>query len=131
MRIPEEGLDGGGSGTVSKIIKSLMPENDVKFVVIGWIGTRRGYAMGPLRIKFKSLIGRRRLLARNKELRNKVGIERIYMVPDLTKVQRQADKKLREEVKALRLAREGAAISMEVAVRGAGWGLTTVTGFVE
>ena len=34
---------------------------------------------------------------RPKNLRNVVGMERMYVVPDLTKVQQEEDRKLREE----------------------------------
>ena len=47
------------------------------------------------------LFDKRRLLARSKELKNKSGMERIYIVPDLTKFQQSNYKKLKEEVKAL------------------------------
>ena len=60
------------------------------------------------------------MLARNKELKNKEGMDRIYIVPDMTKVQQEKDKKLREEVKALRNSGEaGVKISRgESAERG-------------
>ena len=40
-------------------------------------------------------IDRRRLLSRAKDLKNKIGMEKIYIVPDLTKAQQESDKKLR------------------------------------
>ena len=35
-------------------------------------------------------------------MKNKIGFERIYIVPDLTQEQQREDKKLRDEVKRLR-----------------------------
>ena len=124
MGIPEPGQDGSGSSVVREVIKSLIPESDVGYVVIGRIGKRIGNAVRPLRIKFESLIDRQRLLARNKELRNKEGMDRIYIVPDMTKVQQEKDKKLREEVKTLRNSGEaGVKISRGEVLRGATGGV--------
>ena len=43
---------------VREVIKSLIPESEVGYVVIGRIGKRIGNAVRPLRIKFESLIDR-------------------------------------------------------------------------
>lgn len=40
----------------------------------------------------------RRLLFRTKDLKNKIYMEKIYIVPDLTKAQQVSDKKLSDEV---------------------------------
>ena len=37
MEVPEEGEDGGGSGIAEKVIKELIPESEVKFIVLGRI----------------------------------------------------------------------------------------------
>ena len=43
-----------------------------------------------------------RILSRAKNLKNRIGMEKFYIVPDLTQEQQREDKRLRDEVKRLR-----------------------------
>ena len=53
-------------------------------------------------MRVRDLTDKGRLLSRAKKLRYVPEMNKIYIVPDLTLVQQQEDKKLREEVKRLR-----------------------------
>jgi hypothetical protein len=109
MGIPEEGEDGGGTDNISDVVNGLMDNVAVEFVVIGRIGikgTGPTAKARPVRIKVQDATHRRRLLANAKELKKMEGMERIYIVPDLTRMQQDADRKLREEVRTLRRAGE-------------------------
>ena len=57
MGIPEEGEDGGGSGTAGEVIMDLIPEIEVKYVILGRIWWKKGTAPKPLRIKLQNPIG--------------------------------------------------------------------------
>jgi hypothetical protein len=76
----------------------------VEFVVLGRIGAK-GEKARPIRIKIDDVGHRRNLLARAKGLKEIDGLERVFIVPDLTRAQQEEGRKLREEVSALR--REG------------------------
>jgi hypothetical protein len=121
MGVPEEGEDGGGTDIVKDVVSGLMNEVQVEFVVLGRIG-KKGTAPNvsrPVRIRVEDGNHRRRLLAKAKELRNMEGMDKIYIVPDLTKMQQDADRKLREEVRNLRRAGEvGVRIVRGVIVKG-------------
>ena len=68
--------------------------------------TRRGEKKGNLWWKkmLKDMEDRRRVLARAKNLKKADGMQGYYIVPDLTKIQQDEDKKLKNEVKSLREA---------------------------
>ena len=101
MGIPEEGEDGDGEDIVKDVVAALMEEVVVEFKVIGRIG-KMGSKPRPVRIRVQDVGHRRKLLARAKELRNKEGLQKIFIVPDQTRMQQEADKVLRDKVKLLR-----------------------------
>jgi hypothetical protein len=105
MGVPEEGENGEGREIVKDIISGLMPGVQVNFELVGRIG-KKGVGTRPVRIKVDDQSHRRKLLARAKDLKDKEGLDKIYIVPDLTRVQQMEDKKLREEVRRLRAAGE-------------------------
>ena len=53
MGIPEEGEDEGGAEIAGNIIKSLMPEIEVQYVVIGRIGKNNSAVPRLLSIKIE------------------------------------------------------------------------------
>jgi hypothetical protein len=105
MGIPEGDAGGDGEDIIRDVIQGLMQEVKVEFTVIGRIG-RKGEKARPVRIGVDDMGHRRRLLARARMLRGINGFEAIYIVPDLTRIQQLEDKKIREEIKARRLAGE-------------------------
>jgi len=58
--------------------------------------------MRPIRIKLNDVEDKRRVLNRARNLKKVAGFEKVYIVPDLMKVQQEEDKKMRDEVKRLR-----------------------------
>jgi len=68
---------------------------------LGRIG-RKGVGPRPVRIMIKENAHRRKLLANARELKTMAGLNKIYLVPDLTRLQQMEDKKLRDQVKELR-----------------------------
>jgi hypothetical protein len=116
MGVPEEGLDGEGREIVADVINGLLPEVKVEFVLMGRIG-KRGNGTRPVRVKVDDQSHRRKILGRAKDLKTMEGMDKIFIVPDLTRVQQLEDKKLREEVKRLRASGErGARIEKGVVV---------------
>lgn len=95
---------------VEEIVEALITEANVKFEIMGRVGRkdpRPGTTAGrvrprPIRIVVEDTGDRRRLLARGKTLKGKAGFEEIFVVPDLTKLQQEEDKKLRDKLKEIR-----------------------------
>jgi hypothetical protein len=86
---------------VEELIKELMGGLYVKIQVGERIGRKDGKAR-PVRITVEDLRHRRNILRKAKELKNMEGKERIYITPDLTRLQQEDDKKLRDQVKIFR-----------------------------
>ena len=105
MGVPEEGEGGDGEEIVKDVVRGLIPEAKVDFMVVGRIG-KKGDGNRPVRVRVDDQGHRRKLLSRAKELKRKENLQRIYLVPDLTKTQQLGDKALRDEVKRRRLAGE-------------------------
>ena len=55
-----------------------------------------------MRIKLNDVEDKRRVLSRARNLKKVEGMDKIYIVSDLTKTQQEEEKKLREEVKRIR-----------------------------
>ena len=102
MGVPEVS-DEEDLNVARKMLDVIVEEIKVDFEVIGRIG-RKGERQRPLRIKLKDMEDRRRVLARAKNLKKADGMQGYYIVPDLTKIQQEDDKKLRNEVRRLREA---------------------------
>lgn len=86
---------------VTDMIDKLMVEVSVKVEVVGRIGKKEG-KMRPLRIKIEDIGHRRMILTRAKKLKGMKGMEKIYIVTDMTRMQQEEDKKLRDKIKSLR-----------------------------
>ena len=86
---------------IDSVIKELVEEMHIECEVGGRIG-KKSDKMRPLRVKLTELSDKRRILSRAKNLKNKIGMEKFYIVPDLTQEPQREDKRLRDEVKRLR-----------------------------
>ena len=96
-----------------------MEEVRIEYQVIGRI-ERKEDKVRPLRIKLNDVEDKRRVLSRARNLKKVEGMDKIYIVSDLTKTQQEEEKKLREEVKRIREQGDlTARISKGVIVRGA------------
>ena len=100
MGLPEESEE-EDRAKIGTIVNSLIEEVQIKFLVLGRIG-KKGEKPRPLRVKFENLEDKRRVLGRARNLKKTEGLDKVYVVPDLTKMQQDEDKKLRSEVKRLR-----------------------------
>lgn len=84
---------------VKKILDTLMEEVNIKYDIIGRVVKKEiGGSKGrPLRIQLDDVDHKRRLLSRGKKLKDTgEGFKKVYLAPDLTKLQQEEDKKLKE-----------------------------------
>jgi hypothetical protein len=96
--------------SVEGIVELLVTEARVNFEIVGRVG-RRGVAGDdqeevkprPLRICIEDVSDRRRLLSRAKNLKGS-DHKMIYVAPDLTRMQQEEDRKLREKLREIRLS---------------------------
>jgi len=94
---------------VAKIVEALIQEATVKYEFVGRIGRKDTEARPqgakirsrPVRISIEEISDRRRLLARGKSLKL-TEFREVFIVPDLTKLQQEEDKKLRDKLKEIR-----------------------------
>ena len=89
---------------VEKIFEELIPEVGIKYEIMGRIGRQEQLITRPLRIHIYDSEHRRRLLNRGKQLKTAEDdeLKKIYLAPDLTRMQQEEDKKLRDKLKELR-----------------------------
>ena len=91
---------------VDRILEALVEEVNIKYEIVGKVGRlesdRRESRSKPLRIRVED--HKRRLLSRGKHLKEAKddGLRQIYVAPNLTRLQQEEDKKLRDRVKELR-----------------------------
>jgi hypothetical protein len=96
------------NGEVDRLIEALVEEVTIKYEIVGRVG--RVEKVGgesrsrPLRIRIEDVEHKRRLLSRGKSLKESKdeGLRRIYVAPDLTRIQQEEDKKLRDKLKEVR-----------------------------
>jgi hypothetical protein len=87
---------------VDKILEMLVEEVHMKYEIVGRVGRieKTGNKDRPLRIRMEDVDHKRRLLARGKKLKEgQKWLKKVYLAPDLTKMQQEEDKKLRDMVK--------------------------------
>lgn len=89
---------------VEKVFEELIPEVGIKYEIMGRIGRQEQLVTRPLRIHIHDSEHRRRLLNRGKQLKTaeEDELKKIYLAPDLTRMQQEEDKKLRDKLKELR-----------------------------
>lgn len=91
---------------VAKIVELLVQEVEVKYKIIGRVGREgttgvEGKKIRPLRICVEDVGHRRLLLSRGKNLKS-TEYNKVYIVPDLTRLQQGEDKQLRDKLKEIR-----------------------------
>jgi hypothetical protein len=90
---------------VKKILETLIVDN-IKYDIIGRVGKKgtEGSKGRPLRIQVEDVDQKWRILSRGKKLKDagEEWLRKVYLAPDLTKVQQEEDKKLRDKVKEFR-----------------------------
>jgi hypothetical protein len=121
----EEETEGGPSDgeTVTDILDSLVTEYEVGFTVIGRIGKKVENGRRPIRVMIEDQESRRRILGRAKMLKGWNDTKKIYVVPDMTRMEQERDKVLRDEVKRRKDAGEmNVKIVKKVVVSGRGSG---------
>ena len=120
MGVPEEGVDGGGEDIVRDVVQGLMAEVKIQYQVLGRVGKKiDGRMPRPVRIRVDDVAHRKKLLAKAKDLKHMDQFSKIYIVPDLTRVQQLEDKKIRDQVKKYRQEGEiGVRIERGKIVRG-------------
>ena len=79
-----------GQAEVGKIVEALITEIKIPFKLLGRIA-RKCEEARPVREKLSDVDDRKRLLVRAKNLKNE-GFDKIFLVPDLTKIQQEEDK---------------------------------------
>jgi hypothetical protein len=89
---------------VEKVFEELIPEVGIKYEIMGRIGRLEQLVARPLRVHIQDSEHRRRLLNRGKQLKTAEDevLKKIYLAPDLTRMQQEEDKKLRDKLKELR-----------------------------
>lgn len=104
----EEGLDDQiEKEVVEKIIETLVPETKVKIEIMGRIGRKEQNRIGgemrprPLRLNVQDFDDRKRLLSRGKKLKDSE-FAQVFVVPDLTRMQQEEDKIIRDKLKEFR-----------------------------
>lgn len=95
MGIPEVGEDGGGNEMVQEVMKGLMYGEKVDYQVLGRIG-KKGLRARPIRVMVVQREQKRTILSRAKELKKIEGLQRVFVMPDLTREQQEEDFRIRK-----------------------------------
>jgi len=88
MGVPEVD-ESNDKQVIDSVIRELVEEMGIVCEVVGRIGKKCDKTR-PIRVKLTELSDKRRILSRAKNLKNKIGFERIYIVPDLTQEQQNS-----------------------------------------
>ena len=104
-----ESTDCDENAEVDRIMETLVEEVTIRYRIVGRVGRQEKEdktRCRPLRIRVEDLEQKRRLLAvaRGKKLKEAKDdtLRRVYIAPDLTRMQQEEDKKLRDKLKELR-----------------------------
>ena len=87
---------------ICKVIEAVMERGTCEYEVMDRIGKTNETKTRPIRINVNVPEKRRKLLSKARTLRNKLDYEKIYIVPELTRLQEEEDKKLRDKLKELK-----------------------------
>jgi PHD-finger len=88
---------------VSEVVRSTGGD---KFEIIGRVGKKLGNKPRLIRVCIEDGEDRTKILKGAVNLRNVTGLERVFVMPDLTKMQQETEKKLRDKLKEIRQAGE-------------------------
>ena len=103
-----ESKDCDENAEVDTIMEALVEEVSVKYVIVGRVGRLEKQEdktrCRPLRIRIDDLEHKKRVLSRGKRLKEEKDdtLKRVYIAPDLTRMQQEEDKKLRDKLRELR-----------------------------
>ena len=103
-----ESMDCDEKTEVDRILEVLVEEVNIKYEIVGRVGRleKEGGAgrCRPLRIRNEELDHKRKLLSRGKNLKGAEddNLRKVYVAPDLTRLQQEEDKKLRDKLKEFR-----------------------------
>jgi PHD-finger len=101
MGVAEDEKEDLGKEIVDTIVKDLMEGEFVRLEFLGRVGVK-GQKVRPIRIKIESAEMRRKLLSRGKLLKEKKDWEKVFIAPDLTRMQQDKDRLLREKLRGIR-----------------------------
>lgn len=100
--IPEESLEKDKEELAEILGSGLSIDPDRHVEMMMRLGRVSEGKLRPLRIKLKTMEGRKEILTRAKNLRNIDRYKRLFITPDLTKKQQEMDKALRMKLKEIR-----------------------------
>ena len=89
---------------ITDIMETLVEEVDISYEIFGRVGrkdTSNADKARPLRIIIEDIGHRRLVLSRGKKLKES-SFKQVFIVPDLTRLQQEEDKKLRDKLKDIR-----------------------------
>jgi len=89
---------------IKDIMDTLVEETDISYEIFGRVGrkdTGNTDKARPLRIVIEDIGHRRLVLSRGKKLKES-SYKKVFIVPDLTRLQQEEDKKLRDKLKEIR-----------------------------
>jgi len=89
---------------ITDIMETLVEETDITYEIFGRVGrkdTSNADKARPLRIIIEDIGHRRLVLSRGKKLKES-SFKQVFIVPDLTRLQQEEDKKLRDKLKDIR-----------------------------
>lgn len=101
MGVVEDETDSSGKDLAMEVLRELKVDEGNGFEYVGRVG-RKATRPRPIRIKFGSMEAKRGLLTRAKNLRDITKFSRIYISNDLTRLQQEQDKKLRDKLREFR-----------------------------
>lgn len=98
FNLSEDEEEGSDEKSVKDIL-NVLNLSDVNFELMGRIGKVNNNYPRLLRISLNKQVDRSRILSVTKNLKTKRKYEKVYISPDLTRIQQVEGKKLREELK--------------------------------
>jgi hypothetical protein len=101
MGVIEDDTDSSGKDLAMEVLRELKVDEGNGFEYVGRVG-RKATRPRPIRIKLGSMEAKRGLLTRAKNLRDITKFSRIYISNDLTRLQQEHDKKLRDKLREFR-----------------------------
>jgi hypothetical protein len=108
MRGIRESMECDEKAELDRILGVLVEGINIKYDMVGRVGRlEKEGGVGrcrPLRIHIEELDHKRKLLSRGKKLKEAKDamLNKVYVAPDLTRLQQEKDKKLRDKLKELR-----------------------------
>ncbi len=93
---------------VDRVLGALVEELEIKYEIIGRVGRldkeNEVRKDRPLRIRIEDIEDKRRLLSRSKKLKESKDefLHKVYMAPDMTRIQQEEDKTMRDKLKEIR-----------------------------